>query len=110
MFQETLDDDVTLEFSTPTISVVKYHPKEGLHRLAPVLFIAFDQLIDHQEILKTIRFFTEERKMSVHSNARLATDTDIAQDKIVAVKKQKLVLRSERNRNSERNFRFLSLL
>jgi hypothetical protein len=84
-FQEAFDQDVTLEFGTPTIQVVKAYPKEGLHRLTPVLFVAFDQLISHEELLKTIRFYNDAKTLGFHSYARLATDAEIAQDKVVSL-------------------------
>jgi len=82
---ESFQQDETLEFTTSTIQVIKYYPKEGMHRLTPIIFVAFDQPIEHDEVLKTIRFHMESKALGSNYTARLATQNEISQDKVVAV-------------------------
>ena len=44
--KEQFENDVTFEFSTPTVKVIKYYPKEGLHSPNPICFLGFDQFVD----------------------------------------------------------------
>lgn len=82
--KEQFENDVIYEFSTPVVKVVKYYPKEGLHSPTPVCLVAFDQNIDSDAILKTVRFSIDP-KGGVYSSARLATKEEMQEDKKLAL-------------------------
>ncbi len=78
--KEQFENDVVYEFSTPVVRVTKYYPKEGLHSPTPLCLVAFDQIVDADAILKTVRFSIDP-KGGVYSGARVTTKEEIHEDK-----------------------------
>ncbi len=59
IYQEILAKDSIFEFSTPTIQALQPCPVNNIHLPLPtncILMIKFDQAIDTEEVLKTIKF------------------------------------------------------
>ncbi|MGB3714436.1 MAG: alpha-2-macroglobulin family protein [Candidatus Promineifilaceae bacterium] len=74
-----LEETVTWSFTTPPPTVVDHYPSDGPHPLEPVLFIAFDQLIDSDSVLGTIDVEVDGQPQSL----RLASDSEIEADEAV---------------------------
>ncbi|MCI0397330.1 MAG: MG2 domain-containing protein [Chloroflexi bacterium] len=67
---------VTWRFSTPPPQMQSYHPTGGPQPLEPVIFVAFDQLVDPEAVLATIAVTAGGQPVAV----RLASEEEIAAD------------------------------
>ncbi|MDO9087058.1 MAG: alpha-2-macroglobulin family protein [Anaerolineaceae bacterium] len=74
-----LAEDVSWSFRTPTVTMKSYHPSYGPQPLEPILFIGFDQRIDKQAVLDTIKLSANGDQF----NLRLATEKEIEEDEAV---------------------------
>jgi uncharacterized protein YfaS (alpha-2-macroglobulin family) len=74
-----LDRSVSWTFSTPPPGLEFHHPRSGPQPLEPLIFLSFDQLIDQQAVLASIRVEAAGQTFSI----RLATDDEIAEDDAV---------------------------
>lgn len=84
ILNESLTEEAILKFDTPTVSVVKHHPKDGLHSLSPIIFVAYDQLVDMDILVATVKFFIiVEGKPKPHCNCKFANQSEIQNDKNV---------------------------
>ncbi|MBE9524237.1 MAG: hypothetical protein IMY76_04005 [Chloroflexi bacterium] len=75
-----LSESLRFSFSTPPPTVITTHPNYDPQPLDPVIFIGFDQLIDPQSVLTSIKVTADGNKIKV----RLATLEEIAADKTVS--------------------------
>ena len=75
-----LADGLAWSFATPPPTVQTFHPDGGPARLQPLLFAGFDQRIDPNAVLRTVKL-TAGRK-SDHA-VRLATPAEIDADDVV---------------------------
>ncbi len=72
----TLEASVEWTFSTPPPVVVRWHPADIPQPLEPVLFLAFDQRIDPEAVLKTVHLNAGGRDVGL----RLASEEEIQAD------------------------------
>ena len=71
-----LEDEYFAEFSTPIIEALQAYPTaDKAYPLDTILFVAFDQAIDKDEIVKSITFSAQKGK--VYCSAKLAKQSDI---------------------------------
>jgi hypothetical protein len=64
------------EFSTPTVqSLAAYPTASGAFPLDTLIFVAFDQIIDKEEIVKSVTLAVQKGK--VYSGAKLAKASEI---------------------------------
>ncbi len=75
-----LAETVTWTFSTPAPIVLARFPQDIPQPLAPLIFIAFDQRIDPDAVLKTIQLYAGNELYGL----RLASQAEIAKDKAVS--------------------------
>ena len=75
-----LADSVTWTFKTPPPKVVTTYPDNSPQPLEPIFFLAFDQRIDPQAVLKTIQVTAGSRSIAVV----VAGQTDIDKDERVS--------------------------
>jgi hypothetical protein len=71
---------VTWTFKTPPPKIVTTYPDNSQQPLAPIFFIAFDQRIDPDAVLKTIKVTARNQT----ANIVLASQTEIDQDERVS--------------------------
>ncbi len=80
-YKDPLKEDYIFEFSTPTVTVVRSHPTPtGLYSLSPIMFLAFNQVVDTDEVLKNISFHMKKKQ---YSTAKPAKISEISEDKTV---------------------------
>ncbi len=75
----SLQESVSWSFTTPTPTMQNYYPSYGTQPLEPVIFIGFDQRIDQQAVLQTIKVSTGGKNYDI----RLATENEIEADETV---------------------------
>ncbi|HFQ94562.1 MAG TPA: hypothetical protein ENK32_11165, partial [Anaerolineae bacterium] len=75
-----LAEPVSWTFSTPPPRLVDYYPYDGPQPLEPLIYAAFDQLIEPTAVLPTIQLIGD----GVTFPARLATEEEIAADDVVS--------------------------
>lgn len=75
-----LEDTVTWSFRTPPPTVVNHYPSDGPHPLEPVLYIAFDQMIDPDSVLGTIDVKVDGQQQSL----RFASESEVEADESVS--------------------------
>lgn len=78
---EKLAQEVSWEFSTPTIQVEAFHPSHGPQVLRPVCFVRFDQRVDPAAVLAAM---VMQSNTSVNVPLRLATEDEIKKDAAVS--------------------------
>jgi hypothetical protein len=71
-----LAEELKFDFTTPAPRVVSSWPNWGPQKLDPVMYVAFDQRIDAQKVLDTIKV----KAGSKSYNVRAATKKEIAED------------------------------
>ena len=76
----TLAEAVRWTFSTPPVQMVNSYPNSQPQPLEPVIFIAFDQMIEPTAVLPTINVTAKSQTHPV----RLATADEIAEDETVS--------------------------
>lgn len=76
----TLAAETSWKFSTPPPTVKSTSPSGQAEPLMPLLFVAFDQKINPEAVLKTIRVTAEGKPVSI----KLATPEQIQADAVVA--------------------------
>ncbi len=74
-----LETPVSWTFQTPTPTMKTYHPSYGPQPLDPLMFIGFDQRIDPQAVLKTMKLTANGNSI----NLRLASENEIEADETV---------------------------
>ena len=74
-----LPESVTWTFSTPTVSVIGSVPSYGPQPRDPLILVAFDQRVDPQAVLETIRVTAGRQSYPI----RLADEAEIAADKTI---------------------------
>lgn len=74
-----LEQAVRWAFRTPPPALVHFYPNISPQPLEPLLFVAFDQRINREAMLKAIQVFAGGKSYPL----RLATDEEIAADKAV---------------------------
>lgn len=74
-----LAESVSWTFQTPTPTMKSYYPSYSPQPLEPVIFIGFDQRIDKQAVLETIKLSADGDSF----NIRLATENEIEADEAV---------------------------
>lgn len=72
-----LGQDVSWSFSTPPPAIVFSYPTSDSQPRDPFFFIGFDQRIDPQAVLKTVKVTADDQPVEV----RLATNSEVAADK-----------------------------
>ena len=72
-----LDQEVSWTFSTPPPKVISKYPYDIPQPLDPLFFVAFDQRINPQAVLETIRVNAGNRTVSL----RLASEDEVAEEK-----------------------------
>ncbi|HET9530362.1 MAG TPA: Ig-like domain-containing protein, partial [Blastocatellia bacterium] len=75
-----LADARVWKFSTPPPQVKSSYPNSGPHGRNPLIFVEFDQRIDREAVLESIRVSAGGRSHRI----RLATDEEIASDRAVS--------------------------
>ncbi len=75
-----LSESVSWSFETPPPTLKSYYPANGPQPLQPVIFIGFDQRIDQQAVLDTIKLTADGKSFDL----RLATEKEIAEDETVS--------------------------
>ncbi len=75
-----LAEQVQFSFSTPPVTMQNYYPSYDPQPLEPVFFVSFDQRIDPQAVLETIRVTAGGNPVRV----KLATEAEIEADKTVS--------------------------
>ncbi|MCD4699470.1 MAG: Ig-like domain-containing protein, partial [Phycisphaerae bacterium] len=75
-----LADTVQFSFSTPTVTMINYYPSSTPQPRDPLFFVAFNQRINPQAVLETIKVTAGNQQVSIV----LATAEEIAQDKTVS--------------------------
>ncbi|MBW6473345.1 MAG: Ig-like domain-containing protein [Anaerolineaceae bacterium] len=75
-----LSTSVTWTFQTPTPTLKSSYPSYGPQPLEPVIFIGFDQRIEKQAVLDTIKLTVDGKSFDI----RLATEREIEEDEAVA--------------------------
>ncbi len=76
-----LAEPVTWSFKTPPPKVVTSYPDDSPQPLAPIFFVAFDQRIDPEAVLKTIRVSAgfQNPQIVLASQAELDADKQVSQ-------------------------------
>ena len=85
-----LAETVSWTFQTPPVTLAQSYPHDGPQPLEPLIFVAFDQLIDPQAILDVLQLNGNGNNYPV----RLATEEEIAEDTMV----QRLVTNGQNGR------------
>jgi len=70
-----LQEEVRWRFSTPTATVVRSSPNGGPTGLDPLMFVAFDQMVDPADVLDTLFVVANGEPVDV----RLAADEEVAE-------------------------------
>ncbi|MBN2725395.1 MAG: Ig-like domain-containing protein [Deltaproteobacteria bacterium] len=78
---KTLEKEYSWEFSTPTLNVESFYPESGPHNLSPVFYIRFDQRINPDAVIKTMKM---EAINGTYVPIRIATEQEIKSDKNVS--------------------------
>jgi hypothetical protein len=76
----TLEETVEFTFNTPPPTLISYYPSYDPQPLDPIIFVAFDQRVDPQAVLETIRVTADGREVDI----KLATEEEIEEDKTVS--------------------------
>lgn len=92
---QALASDVDFSFETPALTMQRSYPRSGPQELQPLIFIAFDQTIDADALLPSIKL---EAKGSTHS-VRQASEEEIQADKEVFA-----MVEAERKRDVDRRW------
>ncbi|MBN1266499.1 MAG: hypothetical protein JXA25_13465 [Anaerolineales bacterium] len=74
-----LEETVTFSFVTPTALLTETYPSVSPQPRDPLFFLAFNQRIDQEAVLATIKVTARNQQFSI----RLATEEEIANDKTV---------------------------
>ena len=75
-----LAETVHFSFSTPTVTMTSYYPSYTPQPRDPLFFVAFDQRINPEAVLETIKVTAGNQQVSI----MLATAEEIAEDKTVS--------------------------
>jgi uncharacterized protein YfaS (alpha-2-macroglobulin family) len=75
----TLATAKTWSFTTPPPQLKNYHPQGGSNPRDALMYLEFDQRIDAEAVLGTVKVRAEQRELKI----RLATQEEIARDTIV---------------------------
>ena len=76
-FLHSLGQDFVFNFNTPPVRIVRTIPEGHQELCSPLFFVEFDQDVDVNVVIKTIRFFNGRTQMPV--TATLATLDDLDQ-------------------------------
>lgn len=71
--------NVSWKFSTPAPKLLNKYPVDGPARRDPVIFLAFDQRIDPEAVLRTVRVNAAGRALRL----RLASEAEVNADRVV---------------------------
>jgi len=74
-----LEKSVTWSFSTPTATMKSYYPSYGPQPIDPIMFVGFDQRIDSQAVLNTIKLSANGKNYSL----KLAPENEIEKNESI---------------------------
>jgi uncharacterized protein YfaS (alpha-2-macroglobulin family) len=77
---KVLSEELSWTFTTPPPALTDYYPSYGPQPLEPFFFIAFDQRIDPQAVLSTIRPTADGRRFEI----KLSDEEDYQEDEDIA--------------------------
>jgi hypothetical protein len=83
---EPLGKDFAFEFLSPTVKILQVLPLSNTHnvKLNPIIFVAFDQRMAPEDVIKATECFTTEKKVKKQYSLSAVDPTTLSPDSLVA--------------------------